>query len=512
MNLKICGIIDFGSQYTQLIARRLRELNVFCKIYNDRVSLPELREQDVQALILSGGPASVNDSGASRLSFSLDELDIPILGICYGMQLMALDQGGEVSSGQAREYGVDQMKVLGSSILLGETSQRPVLMSHGDHISKLPPAFVETAQSLGGVTAAMECAEKNFFGLQFHPEVVHTQDGSEILKSFLLRAGFRFDWQAKQMMELISENVRECVKPHQRVLCAVSGGVDSTVLAVALNKILPGQVDCLCVDTGLLRHREIEELKSLFEDHLHFPIRIVDARQSFLSELKGVLDPEEKRKRIGAHFIHVFEREAKALKDIHFLAQGTLYPDVIESISPHGGPSAKIKSHHNVGGLPERLPFELLEPFRLLFKDEVRDLGEALGMPHDFVWRHPFPGPGLAVRVVGEVTEDRLEKLRACDHRLQKILKEEGLYESLWQSFAVFLPIQSVGVMGDARTYENCVAIRCVHSDDGMTALIADLSTRVLEKISSQIINEVKGINRVVYDISSKPPATIEWE
>lgn len=510
MSVETCTIIDFGSQYTQLIARRLRELNVYSEIKSPQVSLEELRALNTKALILSGGPASVKDAHSPRLQFDLNEFDRPVLGICYGMQLMAHELGGVIESGRAREYGVEEI-VSESSLLLDEGGHS-VLLSHGDHVKDAPKGFRVVARSKNNVIAAIESETQNHFGLQFHPEVVHTKMGTDLLKKFLTRAGFAFSWSPEQIYTELEQSIRKHVPANERILCAVSGGVDSTVLAVLLNKVLPGQVDCICVDTGLLRKNEILELKNLFEGKFHFPIQILEASNDFLSALRDVTDPEKKRKLIGGIFIDLFEREAKQLKEIAFLSQGTLYPDVIESVSAHGGPSVKIKSHHNVGGLPEKLALKLLEPFRLLFKDEVRMLGEFLGMPHDFVWRHPFPGPGLAVRVVGEVTEERLSRLREADWRLQAILKDEGIYESLWQSFAVYLPIQSVGVMGDSRTYENCVAIRLVHSDDGMTAHICDLPMRILEKISSRIINEVAGINRVVYDISSKPPSTIEWE
>jgi GMP synthase (glutamine-hydrolysing) len=427
------------------------------------------------------------------------------------MQLMAHELGGLVHQSQQREYGTEKIETK-SSVLFPCEEIRTVLMSHGDHVGRLPAGFESTAVSLNGVPAAMENLARKLFGIQFHPEVKHTDRGSEFLKNFLKFAGFDFSWQSGHVAELLEAEVRAQVKASDRILCALSGGVDSTVLAVFLNKVFPGRVDCFCVDTGLLRAGELDRLQELFSLHFKFPISIVQASEFFVSRLSGVIDPEEKRKSIGKSFIEIFERESQSRSQARFLAQGTLYPDVVESTSAHGGPTAKIKSHHNVGGLPKTLPFELLEPFKTLFKDEVRRLGEYLGIPHDFVWRHPFPGPGLAVRIVGEVTESRLHLLRQADLRLQEVLKETGWYEKLWQSFCVFLPIKSVGVMGDARTYEECVAIRCVHSDDGMTAHIAALPVEVLERISSRIINEVRGINRVVYDISSKPPSTIEWE
>jgi GMP synthase (glutamine-hydrolysing) len=509
--MEVCLIIDFGSQYTQLIARKLRELGVRSEVVTPKISLAEIQARKPKGIILSGGPASVSDSDAPALSFSILEIEVPVLGICYGMQWIAQSLGGKVSPGVSREYGVESVRVTQGRLFAGLSQSLDVLMSHGDHVDRLPSGFRACASTKRGVIAAMEHESKSIYGLQFHPEVHHTPQGLEILRKFLLGCRFKFDWQAKSILEDIESRLKAQVKDG-RILCALSGGVDSSVVAVILNKIFPGQVDCLCVDTGLLRKDELKQLKDLFDQKFHFPIKIVDASEEFLSGLKGVVDPEQKRKIIGRLFIEVFEREAKQLQNIKFLAQGTLYPDVIESVSFHGGPSVMIKSHHNVGGLPERLPFELVEPLRDLFKDEARRLGEFLGMPREFVWRHPFPGPGLAIRVMGEVTGPRLALLREADARLQKILKETGWYEKLWQSFCVYLPIQSVGVMGDQRTYEDLVAVRCVHSEDGMTAHIAALPTEVLEKISATIINEVRGFNRVVFDISSKPPSTIEWE
>lgn len=510
MKLETCLIVDFGSQYTQLIARRLRELGVFSKIASPKITLEEIQDEQVKAIILSGGPSSVTDFEAPKLDFALQEIQIPVLGICYGMQWMTESNGGKVHSSRSREYGVERVHVERSK-LFSESGEYEVLLSHGDHVESPAAGFKVVAQSSNRVIAAIEHEDKNFFGLQFHPEVHHTKAGKEILKNFLHLADFKFDWQAAHMYEEV-KIISESIYKGGNILCALSGGVDSTVLAVALNKLFSGKVQCFCVDTGLMRKNEVKQLKELFDEHFHFPIEIVDAKKKFLSDLAGVTDPEQKRKMIGKNFIEIFEEEAKKFEAVEYLAQGTLYPDVIESRSAHGGPSVKIKSHHNVGGLPDRLPFKLLEPFALLFKDEVRALGEYMGIPHDFVWRHPFPGPGLAVRVVGEVTEKRLEILREADWRLQQILRETGWYEKLWQSFCVYLPIQSVGVMGDSRTYEDTIAVRCVHSQDGMTAHIAALPTDVLERVSAKIINEVKGINRVVYDISSKPPSTIEWE
>ncbi len=510
MSSEVCAIIDFGGQYTQLIARKLRELGVRSEVRSPNLRLEELKVMNPKGLILSGGPASVFDKDSPTLTFDLSDIQIPVLGICYGMQWMARNLGGKVERGMGREYGVEFIQVSGGK-LFSERSKQSVLMSHGDHVSQMPDSFVECARSTSGILAAMEDKQRPLFGLQFHPEVHHTPRGMDILSRFLAACGFQFDWKPEHILDEMSQKLRKQVK-EGRILCALSGGVDSSVVAVILNRIFPGQVDCLCVDTGLLRKNELQSLQDLFAQKFHFRIDVIDSSDEFLKALQGITDPEEKRKMIGHTFIDVFEREAKKRSDIRYLAQGTLYPDVIESVSFHGGPSAKIKSHHNVGGLPERLPFELVEPVRDLFKDEVRRLGEFLGLPHEFVWRHPFPGPGLAIRVMGDVRPERLAVLREADERLQEVLREFQWYEKLWQSFCVYLPIQSVGVMGDQRTYEDLIAVRCVHSEDGMTAHIAPLPTEVLEKISSRIINEVKGINRVVFDISSKPPATIEWE
>jgi GMP synthase (glutamine-hydrolysing) len=513
--MEACWIIDFGSQYTQLIARKLRELGVFSEVLShEKFKSISSIDKNVRALILSGGPASVLDAH-EETDFPWKKIEIPVLGICYGMQLMAKSFGGQVKSGLAREYGVHEIRFENSRLATQtqstKTQATKVLMSHGDHVEEVPSDFFVTARSESGVIAAMEHASKPWFGFQFHPEVHHTELGTSFLKKFLELSGFQFDWKPQHIFDEIREELQRKF-PEGKILCALSGGVDSTVLAVLLNKIFPERVLCFCVDTGLLRKDEIKNLRQMFEDEFHFPIEIIDASERFLSTLSGVEDPEEKRRRIGHLFIDIFREESRAHADFQYLAQGTLYPDVIESTSAHGGATAKIKSHHNVGGLPSDLSFELVEPFRMLFKDEVRRLGEFLGISKSFVLRQPFPGPGLAVRVVGEVTRDRLAKLREADWHLQEILKARGLYQNLWQSFCVYLPLKSVGVMGDARTYEECIGVRCIESEDGMTAHVADIPGPVLHEISTRIINSVSGINRVVYDISSKPPATIEWE
>jgi GMP synthase (glutamine-hydrolysing) len=503
-------VIDYGSQYTQLIARRLRELHVYCEVVPHWTPVAELRARKPAALVLSGGPDSVLREGAPRLDPVVLELGIPVLAICYGFQILAQTLGGRVEASSHREFGRAELSVKGSAdpLFAGVPERSVVWMSHGDRIAELPPGFEVLATSPQSPAAAVRASSRPLYGLLFHPEVVHTEHGARLLENFALRiAGLAGRWTMEEFIQTQTARIHERVGA-QRVICGVSGGVDSTVLAVLLHRSIGSQVRCIFVDNGLLRSGEREEVEGIFRQ-LAIPIEVVSAGELFVSRLRGVEDPEKKRVTIGHSFIEVFERAAGS--DARFLAQGTLYPDVIESVSVCG-PSATIKTHHNVGGLPEVMRLEILEPLRDLFKDEVRELARKLGIPSEFSRRHPFPGPGLAIRIVGEVTEQRLAVLRRADRIVVDEVKQAGWYDRLWQAFAVYLPLRSVGVMGDARTYEHAVAVRCVTSLDAMTGDWADLPADLLGRISNRIINEVKGINRVVYDISSKPPATIEWE
>ncbi len=505
-------VLDFGSQYTQLIARRIRESKVYSEIFPFNAAIEKIRGFGPKGIILSGGPSSVYDDGAPVPDREIFRLGIPVLGICYGMQLMSDSLGGRVGKALRREYGRAELMVDNDEDLLWGISQKTkVWMSHGDRIEKLPPGFTIIGHTVNSPIAAMADKARGFYALQFHPEVIHTDEGSRILHNFIFHiSDCKPTWEMSSFVEWSVSEIRESARD-KKVICALSGGVDSSVTAILVHKAIGDNLTCIFVDNGLLRKGEAEKVKKTFQEHFHIPLTHVDAGGRFLRELNGVTDPEQKRKIIGNEFISVFEEEARNIKDAEFLAQGTLYPDVIESVS-FKGPSAVIKSHHNVGGLPEVMKLNLIEPLRELFKDEVRMLGAELELPEEICWRHPFPGPGLAIRCIGEVTEERLWILREADSIVLEEVKAAGLYRELWQAFAVLLPIKSVGVMGDERTYEHVVAVRVVTSRDGMTADWAKIPHEVIERISNRIINEVKGVNRVVYDITSKPPGTIEWE
>lgn len=506
-------IIDFGSQYNQLIARRVREHHVYCQIEPPDIALQTIRDMKPEGIILSGGPASIYEKNSPRVDAGIFTLGIPVLGICYGLQFMVHTLGGEVIAAAKREYGFAELQITSpEGIFKGIEKSTKCWMSHGDTIGRLPKGFKITASTPNTPVAAAEDGKRRFYGLQFHPEVVHTPEGKKILGNFLFAVcGCQEKWTMKSFAREAIEEIQAQVG-NGKVILGLSGGVDSSVAAVLLHRAIGNQLTCVFVDNGVLRQGEAEKVQDVFRKHFHMKLRFVRARKIFLARLRGVENPEKKRKIIGRTFIEIFDEEAKKIKGVAYLAQGTLYPDIIESRSTFGGPSAVIKSHHNVGGLPKKMKLKLVEPLKHLFKDEVRLLGKELGLPEEMVWRQPFPGPGLAIRIIGEVTEKRLTILKKADVVLLDEIRAAGLYGKLWQSFAVLLPIKSVGIMGDQRTYENILAIRAVTSDDAMTADWARIPHELLAKISNRIINEVRGVNRVVYDISSKPPSTIEWE
>ncbi|NPA40333.1 MAG: glutamine-hydrolyzing GMP synthase [Thermodesulfobacteria bacterium] len=507
-------VLDFGSQTTQLIARRVRELGVYSEIKSCFCSIEEVKKFSPSGIILSGGPSSVYDENAPKVDLELFEMGIPILGICYGAQLISHMLGGRVERSSKREYGPAYIQILKEDAIfkgLGKGKTYKVWMSHSDRIEELPEGFEVIAKTEDSPFAAIADEKRRIYGVQFHPEVVHTEIGKDVLANFVLGVcNCKPTWNMPSFIEKTVKEIREVVGDKAKVICALSGGIDSTITALLVHKAIGDRLIPIFVNNGLLRKNEPEEVLSLMKE-LGLKVDYVDASEIFLSRLKGVEDPEKKRKIIGETFIEIFEKEAQRFEGVEFLAQGTLYPDVIESVS-FKGPSAKIKSHHNVGGLPERMKLKLIEPLRELFKDEVRKIAEVFGLPKKIIWRQPFPGPGLAIRILGEVTEDKLKILREADAIVTEEMLKSGWYYKVWQSFAVLVPVKTVGVMGDYRTYEYVIAIRCVESQDAMTADWVKLPYELLERLSNRIINEVQGVNRVVYDISSKPPATIEWE
>jgi len=505
-------ILDFGSQYTQLIARKIRELGVFSEIFPFNKKISDIKKENPGAIILSGGPQSVYDRDVPRPFVNLKELEIPVLGICYGLQLMSDLLGGKVIPSQKREYGFASLKVQKKEGLLeGVDDKSQVWMSHGDRVQKIPPGFSVTGKTENCDSAVIENNKDRLFGVQFHPEVIHTHQGKKILSNFLFKiSGLKPNWNIGSFIDTKVQEIKELIGD-EKVICGLSGGVDSLVTSLLLKQAVDENLTCIFVNNGLLRKGQYENLIYKFRKEFKLEVAAADATESFLMKLKGVVAPEEKRKIIGKEFIKIFEHEAKKIGKVKFLAQGTIYSDVIESSSVTG-PSASIKSHHNVGGLPENLSFQLVEPLKELFKDEVRELGIKLGVKKDFIYQHPFPGPGLAVRIVGEVTNDRLKTVRDADAIVIEEVKRTGIYNDLWQAFVVLLPVKSVGVMGDKRTYQRVVVVRLVQSIDGMTAGWFQADPSLLSRISTRIVNEVEGVNRVVYDITSKPPGTIEWE
>ena len=512
--MAIIAVLDFGSQYTQVIARRIRECQVLTRIYHYSTPASKLAEEGVAGVILSGGPSSVLAEGSPRPDPKIFELDVPVLGICYGLQLMASMLGGKVAHSDRREYGRGHLQVDAPQcpLLKAVPSGTRVWNSHGDKIEALPDGFSQIASTENSGFAAVEDAQRKFYGLQFHPEVVHSDHGREILENFIFGVcGCSKNWTMSGYIEKAIDEIRQRVGD-KNVILGLSGGVDSSVAAALVHRAIGPQLTCVFVDNGLLRKEERQKVETLYAENFNLNLKVVDATDKFLSALADVTDPETKRKIIGRVFIEVFEEAIRGIGEVHFLGQGTLYPDVIESVNIAGNPSAVIKSHHNVGGLPEKMNLQLLEPLRELFKDEVRALGAELGLAKEVLWRQPFPGPGLGVRVIGDITAERLEVLREADAILEEEMYSADLYYKLWQSFCVFLPVRTVGVMGDERTYDNVIALRLVESVDAMTADWANVPHEVLQTVSNRIINEVKGVNRVVLDISSKPPATIEWE
>lgn len=505
-------IIDFGSQYTQLITRRIREVNVYSEIHPHTISVKEINQLKPKGIILSGGPMSVYDEDAPDIDTGIFKLKIPVLGICYGLQVICKKFGGVVEQANDREYGKSALKVLDDTDILSDIREVSVVwMSHGDYLTEVPPGFRVIGESDHSPICAVSNASGKIYGLQFHPEVMHTDEGDKIINNFLFSiCNCTGDWTPKNFIDEKLSYIKETIGD-SKAICALSGGVDSTVAAVLVRKAIGDNLVCIHIDNGLMRKNESEKVGNLFDEKLKLNHIHIDASERFLKNLKGISDPEEKRKIIGNTFIEVFEEEARKLKGTEFLVQGTLYPDVIESV-PVKGASATIKTHHNVGGLPDKMHLKLIEPFRELFKDEVRNVGKELSIPSEFIERHPFPGPGLAVRVLGEVSKDKLDILRDADDIFISALKEAGLYERIWQAFTILLPVNTVGVMGDSRTYDNVLSLRAVTSVDGMTADWYSFDHEFLSDVSRQIINKVRGINRVVYDVSSKPPATIEWE
>ncbi len=512
-NEELILVLDFGGQTAQLIARRVRDQNVFCQLVRHDLPLDRIRELKPKGLILSGGPASVYDAGAPQVDPELFELGIPILGICYGLHLIGHVLGGQVKPGTKREFGRTECRITQADPLFdGLPSKMTVWMSHGDQVLDATGQFVPLMDTTTCPFAAFKHRTKTIYALQFHPEVTHTEHGGRLLANFVKNVcGCQGTWKLSSLIEREVTSIRARVG-NKRVICGLSGGVDSSVVAAILYKAIGSQLSCIFVDNGLLRKGESDKVRDRFQNHFKTDLHVVDARDRFLDELAGITDPQQKRMIIGRVFIEVFRKEAESIPDAHFLAQGTLYPDVIESGANIDGPAATIKAHHNVGGLPEKLGFELIEPLRDLFKDEVRRMGLELGLTEELVWRHPFPGPGLGVRCLGELSAERLNKLREADAIVLEELRRADLYRKIQQAFAVLLPVQSVGVMGDGRTYEEVIAVRAVQTDDFMTADWYPMPHDVLQTISTRIINEVRGVNRVVYDISSKPPSTIEWE